>query len=252
MAKIGTNLLRLLETWWETRRPTIRTAFPAFVAAYDHARRLATVQPTIRVRYSDGRPLADAAPLADRPVVQVTRGAGWIVTHELAKGDQVLCITCDRALDTWQPSPGAAPVDPAMRRYHASMDSVVLPGLSADGAVPKVGGAGELYLGREDGSVRLRLAKEGTIALETTAASITIKPSGDIVLTPGPAGVVKLGGEAAALAVARTTDAVAADSTWATFAGQVAGYINGLVPGSVTVPGPSVGVIGPGAPRVKA
>lgn len=242
--RLGTKLKDLLDEWWQTRvRPTIRTALPAFVTGYDHTSRTATVQPTIKQRWSDGRPLNDAPPLSGRPVVQVTRGGGWVITHGLEEGDQVLVIACDRALDSWQPSPGDETVAPSLRRYHDLSDTVVVPGLAAAGGTPTVGEAGELYLGADDGKVKIRLGADGSIAVEGAKGSVVIGAAGGIVVTPGAGAKVQLGGVAATLGVARLSDPVAASASWTTFASQVAGYINALIPGTVTVPGPQVGTI---------
>lgn len=182
--RIGTKLLHVLDEWWQTRiRPAIRTAGPAFVTKYDHATRTATVQPTIKQRWSDGRPLNDGPPLSGRPVVQVTRGGGWVITHGLEAGDQVLTIACDRALDSWQPSPGDKTVAPQLRRYHDLSDTVVIPGLAAAGGTPTVGGAGELYLGDDEGLVSIRLGADGSITL-TPRAGATIKIGGDAAVEP--------------------------------------------------------------------
>lgn len=193
----GQGLELALDAWWARRRPEIRTAFPAFVSQYDHVAKLATVQPSIRQRYSDGRPNVAAAPLAQRPVIQVARGAGWVITHELAPGDQVLCLAADRALDSWEGSDGAL-VDPRMRRYHAAMDAVVLGGLAPAGAQTTVGEPGELFVGREDGQVSLRLRNDGRALLTAgpvgAGATIEIRPDGTVVVTPAPGKRVEIGG----------------------------------------------------------
>lgn len=188
--------MKLISTWWERRgRPAVRTAFPAFVTGYDHKRREATVQPTIKRRISDGRPVKDAPPLQGRPVVQVARGGGWLISHGLQKGDQVLVICADRALDTWQPSKGDETVTPDAMRYHDVSDSVILPGLSARKAAPAEGAADELYLGREDGSTSIRLAPGGAVTVTNKYGTIEIDAAGGITLSPGPGQNTKLGGD---------------------------------------------------------
>lgn len=211
----GQGLELALDAWWARKRPELRTAFPAFVTGYDHAAKVATVQPSIRLRYSDGRPNEAHAPLSQRPVVQVARGAGWLITHELAEGDQVLCLAADRALDAWEGSDGGL-VDPRMRRYHQAMDAVVIGGLAPAGAQTTVGDPGELFIGREDGQVSIRLKNDGRALLtagpKDTPATIEIKPDGTIVITPAPARRVEIGGEGGPN-VARVGDGVALDGT---------------------------------------
>lgn len=62
-----------------------------------------------------------------------------------------------------------------------------------------------------------------------------------------------LGSDNATRGVARLNDTVAPHATWATFATQVAAYINGLVPGTVTPPNPAqVGTISSASTKVKS
>lgn len=194
-SKLGAGLERILEVWWAPTRAAIRTAMPAFVTGYDHAKREATVQPTIKTRYSDGRPLQDAAPLRHRPVMQVARGGGWLISHGLKDGDQVLVVCCDRATDTWQPSLGDKTVAPKRRRYHDASDSVILPGVSAS-KPPTAGAADELYLGGEDGAVSIRMSPSGKITIANKLASVEVDAAGGITLSPGPGQATKVGGDA--------------------------------------------------------
>lgn len=193
-SRIGAGPVGVIERWWQAIRPRVRTVFPAFVTAYDHKRREATVQPAIKRRYSDGRPLEDASPIARRPVVQVARGAGWVITHGLEAGDQVLVLVADRALDTWSQSSGKTTVAPELRRYHDASDAVVLPGLTTSASAPTEGAADELFLGREDGSTSVRLTKAGVVEVRNVHATITLEVDGSITLAPGPGVTTKLGG----------------------------------------------------------
>ncbi len=231
-----------LDTWWATKQPELRTVFPAFVLSYDHAAKKATVQPSIRLRYSDGRPNEAHAPLSQRPVVQVARGAGWVITHELAAGDQVLCLASDRALDAWEGSDGQL-VDPRMRRWHAAMDAVVLGGLAPAGAQTPVADPGELYVGREDGQVAIRLGIDGTARIvagpKGAGATIEVKPDGAVVVTPAPGKRVELGGAGPNPNVARVGDAVKPTGTGVpgldmkTWINAVSTALNTIAPGTI-------------------
>lgn len=92
----------------------------------------------------------------------------------------------------------------------------------------------------EDGETRVSGAKE-------VAAMIRILPSGKIEITAlSGQDVVVNGGNKS---VARMTDGVEASAALATFMTQVAAYINGIAPGSVTVPVGDIGAISSGAPN---
>lgn len=240
MRQVGASrgLELALEAWWSRRRTEIRTAFPAFVVEYDHTSRAATVQPSIRLRYSDGRKNEAHAPLSERPVVQVARGAGWVITHGLAPGDQVLCVAADRALDAWSAGKEGGLVDPRMRRYHAAMDAVVLGGLAPPSAPPPPGDPGELYLGREDGQVTIRLGSDGSARIAAgplgAGATVEITPEGKVVVTPAPGQRVELGGAGPNPNVARVGDDIAPTATLTTVLNAMATVVNGIVPGTVT------------------
>lgn len=232
-----------LDTWWSAKQPELRTVFPAFVLGYDHASKRATVQPSIKLRYSDGRPNEPHAPLSQRPVVQVARGAGWVITHELAAGDQVLCLASDRALDAWEGSDGGL-VDPRMRRWHSAMDTVVLGGLAPEGAQTTVAEPGELYVGREDGQVAIRLGADGSARLvagpKGAGATIEVKPDGTVVVTAAPGKRVELGhGEGPHPNLGRVGDAVRPTGTGVpgldmkTWINVVSTALNTIAPGTV-------------------
>lgn len=77
-------------------------------------------------------------------------------------------------------------------------------------------------------STRLQGVLQGEVALYTQGgASIVLRNSGNIEVTPGEGGVVQLGGPAATLAVARQTDPVGPSEAMATWAAAVEAGISG-------------------------
>jgi hypothetical protein len=101
------------------------------------------------------------------------------------------------------------------------------------------------FTGRERGRDALYAAGDGNVKILLQRASgrieITAKAGSDIVHNGG------------SLEVARRTDPVAPTALMTTWMTQVSGYINGLVPGTVTPPTPlSFGAISAGAANVKA
>jgi hypothetical protein len=107
--------------------------------------------------------------------------------------------------------------------------------LGIPGATVKVVAGGRVLLGFAGGRPDAPIATlwEGTTVTEIAIAGTT----------------VKLG--AATLGVARTTDAVSAGATMATWIGAVSVYLNTLAPGTV-VPPTDFGTITGGNPNVKA
>lgn len=82
---------------------------------------------------------------------------------------------------------------------------------------------------------------EGLVGAVDGSASVIFRGAG--LPSPGEQGTVvvaaaavKLGSDAATLGVVRLGDAVAPDATWVAFATAVAGFINGIAPGTVVIP----------------
>lgn len=140
----------------------IRTATPGEVITYNPATQRADVQPSIKLRMVDGK-IRSMPPVTSAPVLW-PRFGGFRIEGELAPGDTVLLIVCDRSIDKWRSKGGL--VDPVEARKHSITDAVVLPSLWPD-IVPMTGRAvGELLVGAEDGRAGLRIAKTGTVVIE--------------------------------------------------------------------------------------
>lgn len=99
---------------------------------------------------------------------------------------------------------------------------------------------------------------EGLVGAVDGSASVIFRGAG--LPSPGEQGTVvvaasavKLGSDAAALGVVRLGDAVAPDATWTAFATAVAGFINGLAPGTVVIPSAvKIGVTSEASSDVKS
>lgn len=82
---------------------------------------------------------------------------------------------------------------------------------------------------------------------------IRLMPNGDIEIRAGIAGNSEIRLNNGTLEVARRTDPVSASPGMSTWMAQVAGFINGLAPGTVVPPAPATfGVISAGRNSVKA
>lgn len=104
------------------------------------------------------------------------------------------------------------------------------PVAGSEGLVLRVGGqrTGSVAIMFGNRTFRLQV-EEGEVAMyDDQGASIVLKRSGDIECTPGPGGVVQLGGASAVLAVARETDPVHADTTMSTWITSVTAAITAM------------------------
>ncbi len=71
----------------------------------------------------------DHPPLLDVPV-HFPGGAGTVLTHGIAEGDEILSVFASRALDTWHQNGGTAV--PVSDRIHSLSDAVAIPGVRSD------------------------------------------------------------------------------------------------------------------------
>lgn len=104
----------------------LRVALPGQVLAYDSATQLATVQPAVQRRYR-GRAQVENLPAIPRVPIVHPRTAKAAVLLPVAKGDQVLLVFADRALDNWLRGDGG-PKEPLDARQHHLSDAFAIPG----------------------------------------------------------------------------------------------------------------------------
>jgi len=101
------------------------TAMPGKITKYDRNKRLASVQPSLKRKYKDGR-------VINLPVIQnvpvMFQGNKNIKTHfDLEPGDTVLLIFSERSIDKWQVSGGE--ILPGDKRMHHLSDAIAVPGI---------------------------------------------------------------------------------------------------------------------------
>lgn len=162
------SLSDLLRRTTRNAAAELHVALPARVLAYDFTRQMASVQPTLRRRYSDGR--EDDMPILSNVPVMFPRSGGASITMPVRANDTVLVVFSERSLDEWLARGGV--VTPDDRRLHALVDAVVIPGL-----IPFVTGTlaenNDDVLLTYDGS-KVRLKPGGNVEVEASA-KITLK-----------------------------------------------------------------------------
>lgn len=180
----------------EARLLELHTGLPARVVEYDDATQLARVQPLLQqaVWNQQGQLVATDLPEIDGVPVCFPSGGGWYIKHPLAAGDVVHLAFAERALDAWLDAAPGQSVDPRHNRKHDLSDAIAIASLRQRTApLPETGDA--LVIGREDGSVEIRLTA-----------------SGAVIKAPS----VQLGSDAAASPVVKGTELVAAFQALAT------------------------------------
>lgn len=132
------DLRDVLAAFLGGERNDINVAMPGRVESYDAATQRASVQPLIQAARvdEDGDRISETLPVVHEvPVVFPGCGA-YSITFPIAKGDGVLLVFSQGALDRWLDRGGI--VDPEDDRRHSINDAIAIPGLRA----APVGGAG--------------------------------------------------------------------------------------------------------------
>lgn len=238
-----------VDLWRDVRRgavrdiyQTFRVALPGAVASFARDTARATLRLMVRFVGTDLKARDEPTPV-DVPVVQYA-GGGYGAWFDMRPDDPAVVVCCDGPIRGYYES--GSPVTPVTGQSHDFGCSVAFPGgriSNTDAPTPPPNNAGEMHLGAADGTAAVILRGKGLPSPDELGSVV--------VASAGPTASLLLGGTAATLGVARLTDEVAPDATWTAFAIAVAGFINGLVPGSVVVPSAvKVGVISTASEKV--
>jgi len=119
------TLPQVLTSTFMAMMENVHTCMPGEIDTYDPKTRKATVKPLLKKVYIDGDVL-DLEILTNVPIIfSSTKTAG--VTFPINRGDSVLILFAERALERWY-STGEASEPGDTRRYHLS-DAIAIPGL---------------------------------------------------------------------------------------------------------------------------
>ncbi len=118
------GLLRLAQRAWGSR---LHVALPGVVTAFDAVTKLVDVQPLLKTR-KDGDQTATTPAVIPRVPVAWPMTAAAAVYMPIAKGDPVMLVFSDRALDRWKTGTGAIPAEPRLDRQHELTDCWAVPG----------------------------------------------------------------------------------------------------------------------------
>jgi len=134
MARTGettplTNIRQAIANAIDAAVLELHTSIPGIVISYDSATQLATVQIAIRRKDADDN-VYEIPPIQRVPVLFPRSSAGS-VHLPLAKGDSVLLVFSERALDRWRQAGDV--VDPGnIARFHHFTDAFAIPGAAPD------------------------------------------------------------------------------------------------------------------------
>lgn len=218
----------------------------------------AGVEPTVDVQLLPRPQLRDGTRF-DHPVITRVPIAQWsfgpiVIRAVPEKGDGLLCHVFDREILTWlrrNPSERPQTYDPVSRRTHSSSDIIAVPCMRQNLRTPSATDvARQVYIGNDTGKGTFLKMNVQTGAIELEAPTTVDTKAG--VSTTIEAALVKLGGPAALLGNARSTDPVLIDpALLASVLGCIAGIAT-LSAGTIVVPppGPNSGAIGLASTKV--
>ena len=179
----------------------IHTMLPARIVEIDYKTRKVSVQPSIKKKKRDGD--NDAKGLQDMAIIQnitviVPASKLAIISIPAKVGDEVLVGFFERSVDTYLYGDGNTPVDPKDYRRHDYNDAVAIVGLNTF--------QNALEMHSED----LVIKMNATLANECT---ISLKPSGDVVITTPAKVIVDAGGDVDVTASGNLTATISGDTT---------------------------------------
>lgn len=186
------TLTELITRALEFRVAEIHVGMPARVIAWHPDRQQVDVQPLLKriYRAADGTREISSYPVLPNVPVEFPAFGGWRLSAAIAVGDLVELRFQERSIDRWD----GTEVEPTPARKHHLSDAVAVPGIRPPNRPLPGLVSTDLVLGREDGSVELRLTADGAISLgPASAPTVQIQPDGSIALGPSAAEPVVLG-----------------------------------------------------------
>lgn len=147
----------------------LHTCLPARIIGLDYKTQKATVQPLIKMRYTDAGSnpdgLVDMSSIPSVPLIFPSSKYATM-TFPVKAGDLVLLVFSQRSVDTFKYSDGSTPVDPNDYRMHDYSDAFAICGVGTFTTA--------LGIHEEDTVIRMNAGKP-----EET--KLSFKPNGDVV-----------------------------------------------------------------------
>jgi hypothetical protein len=156
----------------------LHTNLPGIIVSFDPNERTCSVQPALERLFS-GEAETVRLPIQEDVPVQFLGSNEFYLEVMLQKGDEVLCIVSERALDQWLDSGGT--VDPQSARRFSLSDIIVVPGLRTSLNIQGPVGEG-IALRNASGTVETRvvsdkiMAKVNTTTMEIDTLGVKVKP----------------------------------------------------------------------------
>lgn len=225
-------------------KQTFRVSLPGKTSSFDRETSRVGVTLVTRLLGMDRVP-REEPPVQDLPVIH-PQGGGYGFFFDLRENDPTVVLCLDGPARSYYET--GEITTPQIPNGHQYGTAVAFPGgrissSSPGEATSPPNAVGECTIGAKDGSSTVTFKGAG---LPSPAELGTM-----VLSTAGPMASLQLGSDQAVLGVARLTDPVAAAATWIAFASAVAGFINGIAPGTVVIPSPTdMGIISGASDKV--
>lgn len=171
------SLAGLLRSFGDQVSAGISVATIGRIESYDHATQKATVKPLVQRQYRDGR--ADTMPIiADVPVVW-PRAGGASLTFPVVRGDTVLVIFADQAIERFLAS--GRETAPGDLRRHALTDAIAIPGLISFNTGSLSTNNDDVLLTYKGAEIRITGGGEITMKAPTVRIDGDVSVTGDVV-----------------------------------------------------------------------
>jgi len=159
---------------------------PAKIESFDPQKLKATVTPLFKRKFN-GQDQAVSMPIIVEVPVACLYAGGFIIRPPYKKGDIVLLIFAQRALDNVIGTGKEA--DPEINRMHALDDAILVGGLMPFTESTPAGNAGDLVIGTDDFKAKIVISTDGAINIESQDSPVTITaPKGITLSATDPAG----------------------------------------------------------------
>ena len=161
----------------------VHTCIPGTIQTYDYATQKASVLPSVKATFYDGNSIAYPV-INDVPVI-FPRSGGASLTFPVNKGDGVLVLFSERALERWLSSKGGTVEQGVNRRFDLS-DAIAIVGLNSI-VTSTLGTKDDVVLVYNNAKITIK--KDGTILLENGVGKIEVDNLGNVQLSNDKANI---------------------------------------------------------------
>ena len=161
----------------------MHTCIPGTIESYDYATQKASVLPSIKMTFYDGTVLSH--PIIQHVPVIFPRSGGASLTFPVNKGDGVLILFSERALERWLSSKGGEVEQGVNRRFDLS-DAIAIVGLNSI-STPTLGTKDDVVLIYNKSKIVIK--KDGAILLQNEMGKVDVDNLGNVELSNDKANI---------------------------------------------------------------